>query len=92
MDEPAADLGIVSAMISSFLDKPVTSGMVMFGEIGLTGEIRGVNQPELRIKEAQRLGFTRCLLPKSNRISCKPFSGMDLVGIDAVSGLAEVLF
>ena len=92
VDEPAADLGIVSAMISSFLDKPVTSGMVMFGEIGLTGEIRGVNQPELRIKEAQRLGFTRCLLPKSNRISCKPFSGMDLVGIEAVGGLTEVLF
>ena len=80
VDEPAADLGIVSAMISSFLDKPVSPNLVIFGEVGLAGEVRGVNQPELRIKEAKKLGFTRCLLSKSNMESCESVSNMKLVG------------
>jgi len=92
VDEPAADLGIVSAMISSFLDRPVDNDMVIYGEIGLAGEVRGVNQPELRIKEAKKLGFSRCLLSKSNLESCEPLSDMELVGVDSVKGLMDVLF
>ena len=92
VDEPAVDLGIVCAMISSFIDKPVAMDMVIFGEIGLAGEIRGVNQPEQRIKEAKKLGFTRCLLSKSNMESYEPMPDMELVGIDSVKGLMEVLF
>ncbi|MDB9822434.1 DNA repair protein RadA [Deltaproteobacteria bacterium] len=92
VDEPAADLGIVSAMISSFLDKPVPGDMVIFGEIGLAGEVRGVNQPELRINEAKKLGFARCLLSKSNMESCESVSGIELVGIESVKGLMDVLF
>jgi DNA repair protein RadA/Sms len=92
VDEPAADLGIVSAMISSFLDKPVDNNMVVFGEVGLAGEIRGVNQAELRIKEAKKLGFSRCILSRSNLEGCNHMSGMDLVGIESVKSLLEVLF
>jgi DNA repair protein RadA/Sms len=92
VDEPAADLGIVSAMISSFLDKPVMSDMVVFGEVGLAGEIRGVSQPELRVKEAKKLGFTRCLLSKNNMETCMSISNMKMVGIDSVRGLMDVLF
>ena len=92
VDEPAADLGIVSAMISSFLDKPVEMNMVVFGEVGLSGEIRGVNQPELRIKEAKKLGFSRCLLSRSNLEGCESFTDMELVGVDSVKGLVDVLF
>ncbi|MFH1122483.1 MAG: DNA repair protein RadA [Pseudomonadota bacterium] len=92
VDEPAADLGIVSAMISSFLDKPVDKGMVVFGEVGLAGEIRGVSLPEVRIKEAKKLGFSRCLLSRSNLEGCTSIEGIELVGIESVRGLMDALF
>lgn len=92
VDEPAADLGIVSAMISSFLDRPVDKNLVVFGEVGLAGEIRGVSQPELRIKEARKLGFTRCLLPKGNLEACSRMEGVELVPVESVRNLMEVLF
>ena len=65
VDETAIDLGIVSAMASSFLDRPIAAGTVVFGEVGLTGEIRGISQTEIRIREAARMGFTRCILPRT---------------------------
>jgi len=92
VDEPAADLGIVSAMISSFLNKPVSGDMVIFGEVGLTGEVRGVNQPELRINEAKKLGFAKCIVSKSNMESCASVTGIKMVGIDSVKELMESLF
>ena len=92
VDEPAADLGIVCAMISSFLDRPVDRNLVVFGEIGLAGEVRGVSQPELRIKEAGKLGFRRCLLSRSNLEGCCRTEEMELVALDSVRGLMEVLF
>jgi DNA repair protein RadA/Sms len=66
VDEPAVDLGIVSAIASSFSDKPVREATVVLGEIGLTGEIRSINQVGRRVQEAQKMGFTRCLLPEKN--------------------------
>lgn len=92
VDEPAADLAIVSAMISSFLDRPVDTHMIFFGEVGLAGEVRGVGQPELRIKEAKKLGFSRCLLSKSNMESCGAVEGMELVGVDSLKALWDALF
>jgi DNA repair protein RadA/Sms len=65
VDEPAIDLGIVSSMTSSFLDRPIDAGTVVFGEVGLTGEVRGVSQMDARIREAARMGFDRCILPKT---------------------------
>jgi DNA repair protein RadA/Sms len=65
VDEPAVDLGVVSAMASSFLDRPIDAKTVVFGEVGLTGELRGISQIEARIKEAARMGFNRCILPKT---------------------------
>ena len=85
-------LGIVAAMTSSFLDKPVDEGMVVFGEVGLAGEIRGVNRPELRINEAKKLGFSKCLLSPSNLKDCGHTAGMELIGVDSVKGLLDVLF
>lgn len=92
VDEPAADLGIVSAMISSYLDKPAAPDMVFFGEVGLAGEIRGVSQPELRINEARRLGFQKCCLSRSNMDICKPVSNIELVGLDSVKDLLKNIF
>jgi DNA repair protein RadA/Sms len=92
VDEPAADLAIVAALVSSFLDKPVARDMVIFGEVGLAGEVRGVSQPEIRVKEAAKLGFTRCLLSESNLGACGTTKGMEFTGIGSLRGLLEVLF
>ncbi len=61
--EPAADLAVAMAVISSLTNKPLPSDMVVFGEIGLSGEVRAVTQPGLRLKEAQKLGFTNAIVP-----------------------------
>jgi DNA repair protein RadA/Sms len=92
VDEPAADLGIVSAMMSSFLDRPVRRDLVVFGEVGLAGEIRGVSQPGLRIKESKKLGFSRCLLSKNNLEGCGRVQGMVLSGLESVQELHDALF
>ncbi|MFC1493875.1 DNA repair protein RadA [Thermodesulfobacteriota bacterium] len=92
VDEPAADLGIVTAMISSFLNKPVEPDIVIFGEIGLAGEIRGVSQPEARIKESIKMGFTKCILSKTNMENCNALNGIELVGVQSVNELMDVLF
>jgi len=92
VDEPAADLGIVSAMMSSFLDRPVKRDWVVFGEVGLAGEIRGVSQPEMRLNEARKLGFSHCLLPKTNVEGLKPPGQMRLFGVGSVQDLYDRLF
>jgi DNA repair protein RadA/Sms len=92
VDEPAADLGIVCAMMSSFLDRPVDKSLVVFGEVGLAGEIRGVGQPEVRIKEAKKLGFTRCILSKGNLEACSRTEAVELVPVESVRNLMEALF
>ncbi len=92
VDEPAADLAVVAALVSSFLDRPVARDMVIFGEVGLAGEVRGVSQPEMRIKEASRLGFRRCLLSESNLEACGTTEGMEFTGIGSLKDLLEMLF
>jgi DNA repair protein RadA/Sms len=66
VDEPAVDLAIVAAVASSLRNRPVMPGTVVFGEVGLGGEVRGVSQANLRIREAEQMGFTRIVLPYSN--------------------------
>jgi DNA repair protein RadA/Sms len=92
VDEPAADLGIVTAMISSFLNKPVEPDLVIFGEVGLAGEIRGANQPDARIKESKKMGFKKCILSKTNLENCNSYDGIELNGIRSVNELMDVLF
>lgn len=67
IDEPAADLGVVAAIASSFRNKAIDASTVFFGEVGLTGEVRSVTQMEKRITESLRLGFKRCIVPKLNK-------------------------
>ena len=66
LDEPAADLSVALALISSLLDKPIDDGVIAFGEIGLAGEIRAISNVEARVKEAERMGFHKCLLPAAS--------------------------
>ena len=63
VSEPAIDLGIVSSLASSFLDRAVAPGTAVCGEVGLAGEIRGISRADVRVREAARLGFSRCILP-----------------------------
>jgi DNA repair protein RadA/Sms len=90
--EPAVDLGIVSAVASSFFDKPVKERTVVFGEIGLTGEVRGISQVEPRVHEAQKMGFERCFLPRDNLKNLKRPASMDLIGVQTVTEVADLLF
>ncbi|MFO7984268.1 MAG: DNA repair protein RadA [Desulfatiglandaceae bacterium] len=92
VDEPAADLGIVLAMMSSFLNKPLDRGLAAFGEVGLAGEIRGVSQPDMRIKESGKLGFSRCLLAQSNQENAAASKKVKLLGVASVQDVYELLF
>ena len=90
--EPSADLAIAAALASSFLDKPVDKKTTLIGEIGLTGEIRAVGHVQARIKEAAKMGFTKCLVPGS---TIKQLSGIKEMTFESISFLksaVEVLF
>ncbi|MCD7709440.1 MAG: DNA repair protein RadA [Clostridiales bacterium] len=80
--EPAMDLGVVLALISSKLDIKVDEQTVCFGEVGLSGEVRGVRMAEQRVAEAERLGFSTCILPRSSVNSIKQPDGIALIGVD----------
>ncbi len=82
IEEPAMDLGVCMAVASSFKNKSVHQDMVVVGEVGLAGEVRGVTQIEKRVKEAARLGFKYCLLPQNNSI--KSMEDIELKGIKKV--------
>ena len=92
LDEPALDLATIAALASSHLNRAVEPQTVIFGEVGLTGEVRAVSQPELRIKEAARLGFNRCILPQGSLKNISPPKGMTLVGIRHASELLDLVF
>jgi DNA repair protein RadA/Sms len=92
VEEPGADLGVIASIASSFKDKLIDPEMVVFGEVGLGGEVRGLSQSEVRVKEAARLGFKLCLLPEQNREKMKGTKGIELVGIKTIREAMEVLF
>ena len=90
--EPAVDLAIVAAVASSFLDKPISEGTMVLGEVGLTGEVRAIGQVDTRISESHKMGFTRCLVPASNLKRLRATEGIEIVGVRTVSEAVENLF
>ena len=92
VEEPAVDLGVVASIASSLRDRMIDPEMVVFGEVGLGGEVRGISQPEVRVKEASRLGFRRCLLPKQNQEKVKGIRGIELIGVETVQEGMKALF
>ncbi|MEJ2525408.1 MAG: DNA repair protein RadA [Desulfuromonadales bacterium] len=90
--EPAVDLGVVAALASSHLNRSIDERTVLFGEVGLAGEVRAVSRPELRVKEAARLGFNRCLLPAGNLKNLEVPKGIDLIGVRSVAEALDLLF
>lgn len=92
VDEPAVDMGIVAALASSFLDRSVDAKTIIFGEVGLTGEIRAISHLENRMGEAIKMGFTRCLVPYSSAKRMQAPAGMRLVGVRSVEEAMARLF
>jgi DNA repair protein RadA/Sms len=92
VEEPGVDLGIASAIASSHLNRPLASDLVLFGEIGLSGEVRGIPRVQPRLREAHRMGFQRCLLPKGNHLHMKEESPIELISVDSIEKLMESLF
>lgn len=90
--EPAVDMAIVSAIASSFLDKPVANGTVVLGEVGLTGEVRAIGQVDSRVAEIKKMGFKRCLVPDGNFKRIRDIKGIQVAGIKSVSEAVEALF
>jgi DNA repair protein RadA/Sms len=90
--EPAVDMAIVSAIASSFLDKPISDGTVVIGEVGLAGEIRAIGHVDTRIAEAKKMGFKRCLIPDSNLKRIPDIDGIKVSGISKVSEAVDALF
>lgn len=91
IDEPACDLGIVAAIASSFKNTPVGADTVLIGEVGLTGEVRAVNQIDKRVMEAMRIGFRSCVVPAGNMKIIKQMKEIDAMEIKAVGNVQEAL-
>jgi DNA repair protein RadA/Sms len=89
--EPAADLALAAALLSSYHDRPVDERVVFVGEVGLAGEIRGVSRLEARLREAEKLGFERAVLPEADRRRLGSGAGVDLVGVGSVADLNQWL-
>jgi DNA repair protein RadA/Sms len=92
VDEPAVDLAIATAVASSFLDKPVDPQTVLLGEVGLTGEVRAVGRTDIRLNEASKLGFRRCVLPRSNIERVQNLENLELVGVRSLQEVLDILF
>ena len=92
VDEPAADLGVVAAISSSFKNAPIDPHTAVFGEVGLTGEVRGTMQAAVRAREAQALGFQKIIIPASNTAGLERLLGVRVVGVKSVEEALEELF
>jgi DNA repair protein RadA/Sms len=92
VDEPAADLGVVTAIVSSFKNTMVDPHTAVFGEIGLTGEVRGAMQASVRAREAQALGFKKIVMPASNVAGLERLLGVRIVGVRSVDEALDELF
>jgi len=91
IDEPAADLAVVAAIASSFRNISIPSDFVIMGEVGLTGEVRGISHIEKRINEARKLGFKTCIIPRDNLKGLVKTSDIRLIAVDSVAEVLEVI-
>lgn len=92
IDEPAVDLGILAAVASSYKEIPIDPRTFVFGEVGLSGEIRAISQAEARIKEGAKLGFTKAIIPNSNIKNLSNLDSIEVIGSSSVEEALEILF
>lgn len=91
MNEPAIDLGIVLALVSSYRNRPIDEKTIVFGEVGLSGEVRAVNMPEQRVNEAKKLGFETCILPEVSLKTVQNIKVIRLVGVKNIGDAVNVI-
>ena len=89
--EPAIDLGIILAVASSFKNISIPTDLVVIGEVGLTGEVRSVNMIEKRLKEAEKLGFKKCIIPENNKKLLKDAFKLDIIGVRNIDEALRIL-
>ena len=86
------DLAIVLAIVSSFQDRPIDEKTVVFGEVGLSGEVRAVSMAKQRVAEAEKLGFEECVVPYVSLEECKKGSKIRVIGVSSVQDAMDRLF
>ncbi len=91
INEPAIDLGIVMAIASSYKNRPVDEKTIVFGEVGLSGEVRAVSMPEQRVGEAKKLGFETCIIPEVSRSMVKDIKGIKIIGVNTISDAIQLI-
>jgi len=91
MNEPAIDLGIVMAIVSSYKNKAIDEKTIVFGEVGLSGEVRAVSMPEQRVAEAKKLGFTTCVIPEVCMEMVKGMQGIKIIGVKNIGDAVGLL-
>lgn len=91
MNEPAVDLGIIMAVASSYKNRPVSEDTIVFGEVGLSGEVRAVTMPEQRVVEAKKLGFKVCVVPEVSLKSIGKVEGIEVIGVKSVNQTMNLL-
>ena len=92
MHEPAIDLGVVLAVISSYRDQPIPDSVMVFGEVGLSGEIRAVSMAEQRVLEAKKLGFQTVILPKVSLKTVEKVKGIQILGVQSLKEMMSLRF
>ncbi len=91
MNEPAIDLGIVMALVSSYKNRPIDEKTMVFGEVGLSGEVRAISMPEQRVAEAKKLGFETCIIPEVSKNAVKTIEGMKVIGVRNINEAIQLL-
>lgn len=91
MNERAIDLGIVMALISSYKNRPLDEKMIVFGEVGLSGEVRAVSMPQQRVAEARRLGFEVCVIPAVSLNMVKEEKGIRIIGVKTINDAVDLI-
>ena len=89
INEPAIDLALIMALISSYKNRVISPDTIVFGEVGLAGEVRAVSQAEQRVLEAKKLGFRKCILPAVSAKSIKKIDGIELIGVNNIREAGE---
>ena len=91
ISEPALDLGMVMAIVSSFKNRALDEKMMVFGEVGLSGEVRAVNMAEQRVQEAVKLGFTTVIMPEVCARGMKGSKGIKIIGVKSVQDAIDLV-
>jgi DNA repair protein RadA/Sms len=90
IDEPAADLAVLLAIVSSLRNRALPEKLVVFGEVGLAGEVRPVQRGQERLREAAKLGFTRAIVPKANRPKTS-IPGLEVTGVERIGDAVDAI-